>query len=170
VISHIKNLYRKFRFSITVLGTLHILAMNSPHDKISRVFYKLRGTKIGKNVYIDKDVFIEAYRPDLVTIEDNVEIGPRTVITVIDSSYNCISNKDVPISFNRVTIMKNAYVGANATILPGVTIGEHSIVAAGAVVTKDVPPHTLVAGVPARVIKSVEEGLKKMKKRSQKVE
>ena len=49
----------------------------------------------------------------------------------------------------------DVWVGANAVILPGVTIGEHCVVAAGAVVTKDVPPHSLVAGVPAKVIKQI---------------
>jgi acetyltransferase-like isoleucine patch superfamily enzyme len=52
-------------------------------------------------------------------------------------------------------IGKNVWIGSNATILPGVTIGDGSIVAAGAVVTKDVPPNTVVGGVPARIIKTV---------------
>lgn len=63
-----------------------------------------------------------------------------------------------------VIIKRNAYIGVGAIILPGVTIGEHAIVAAGSVVTKDVPPHTVVAGVPVRVIKTVEEGLEKLKR------
>jgi len=56
---------------------------------------------------------------------------------------------------NKVIIEKNVWIGASATILPGVTIGENSIVAAGAVVHKDIPPNTLVAGVPAKIIKSI---------------
>lgn len=56
-----------------------------------------------------------------------------------------------------VTIGRNVWIGANSTILPGITIGEMSVVAAGAVVTKDVPPYTLVAGVPARVVKSLKK-------------
>lgn len=56
------------------------------------------------------------------------------------------------ISTRSVVISDDVWVGANAVILPGVTIGTHAVVAAGAVVTKDVPPHTVVAGVPAKVI------------------
>jgi acetyltransferase-like isoleucine patch superfamily enzyme len=59
------------------------------------------------------------------------------------------------VSTNPVTIGDDIWIGANAVILPGVTIGDHSVVAAGAVVTKDVPPHTLVAGVPAKIIKTL---------------
>ena len=56
----------------------------------------------------------------------------------------------------RVSIGNDVWIGANAVILPGITIGRHVVVAAGAVVTKDVPPYSLVAGVPARVIKQLE--------------
>ena len=54
-----------------------------------------------------------------------------------------------------VIIGNDIWIGANAVLLPGVTIGDHSVVAAGAVVTKDVPPHSLVAGVPAKIIKKI---------------
>jgi len=152
------DFFKRIRYSKTLLGILHILAMNMPHDKLSVIFYRLRGIKIGRNVYIDRGVFIESWRPYLVNIEDNVEIGPKVIIVAIDSSYNTIS-KDIPILYGGVTIKRNAYIGAGAIILPGVTVGEYSIVAAGSVVTKDVPPRTVVAGVPARVIKTIDDGL-----------
>jgi acetyltransferase-like isoleucine patch superfamily enzyme len=155
----------RVRYSKTVLGILHVLAMNAPHDKLSKLFYRLRGTKIGKNVYIDKGVFIEGWRPYLVTIKDNVEIGPKAIIVAIDSSYNTISQRDIPILYGEVTIERNAYIGAGAIILPGVTVGEYSIVAAGAVVTSDVPPRTIVAGMPAKVIKIIEEGISQFEDR-----
>ena len=159
----IMDYIKRIRYSKTLLGILHILAMNMPHDKLSVIFYRLRGTKIGRNVYIDKGVFIEGWRPYLVTIKDNVEIGPKVIIVAIDSSYNAVSRGDIPILYGGVTIERNAYIGARAIILPGVTVGEYSIVAAGAVVTNDVPPRTVVAGVPAKVIKTVEEGLSQFK-------
>ena len=56
---------------------------------------------------------------------------------------------------NSILIKRNAWIGAGATILPGVTIGENSIIAAGAVVTKDVPANTIAGGIPAKVIKSI---------------
>ena len=158
----IKEFYKRIRYCKTLQGILHVLAMNSPNEKLSVPLYRLRGTKIGKNVHIDRGVFIESFRPYLIEIKDDVEIGPRAVIVAIDSSYNCISKK-VPIKYEKVTIERNAYIGAGAIILPGVTIGEYAIVAAGAVVTEDVPSRTVVAGVPARIIKSVDEGLKRFK-------
>ena len=98
----------------------------------------------------------------------NTVIGPVTIgnhvnlaqgITVTALNHN-IAEKGLRIdeqgvSTNPVTIGNDIWIGANAVILPGVTIGDHSVVAAGAVVTKDVPPHTLVAGVPAKIIKEL---------------
>ena len=156
---NIRRYYEKIRYSKTVQGILHVLAMNAPHERVSILFYRMRGTKIGKNVYIDRGVFIEGWRPHLVIVEDNVEIGPKVIIVAIDSSYNTISQRNIPILYGNVTVERNAYIGAGAVILPGVTIGEYSIVAAGAVVTKDVLPRTVVAGVPAKMIKTVDEGL-----------
>lgn len=83
-----------------------------------------------------------------VTIEDDVFVGPNATFT----------NDLLPRSGNRAftlvptTVRRGASIGANATIVCGITIGEHALVAAGAVVTKDVEAHTLVAGNPARVI------------------
>lgn len=136
--------------------------MYCPHRSLRVLFHRLRGTKIGKNVFIAPEVFIEEARPDLVTIEENVDISPRVTILTHDSSYNHIS-PDVPVLYAKVKISKNVYIGANAVILPGVTIGEGSIVAAGAVVTKDALPHVVVAGVPAKVIKNVDEELRRFK-------
>lgn len=160
----IKKAYKRIRYSLTLKGILHVLAMNSPHDFLTIPLYRLRGTRIGKNVGIAQGVFIEESRPHLVTIEDGVNIGPKAIIVAHDSSYHCV-DPSIPIKFGEVTIKKNAYIGAGAIILPGVTIGESSIVAAGAVVTKDVPPRTIVAGIPAKVVGSIDEKLKKFKKR-----
>lgn len=65
-----------------------------------------------------------------------------------------------------ITLGSKVYIGNNAIILPGVTIGDYVVIGAGAVVTKDIPPHSVIAGVPARVIKSTDEYLKKLEKES----
>ena len=150
------------KISDAYLCILHILAMNIPFGRVKRTLYRLRGTKIGKGVDISSGVFIEESFPHLVTIEDNVDIGPNVIIVAHDSNYHCVQ-PDIPLILKRVTIKRNAYIGAGAIILPGVTIGERAIVAAGAVVTKDVPPRTIVAGVPARVIGTVDDALAKIK-------
>jgi len=144
------------------LQILHILAMNIPFGRLKRTFYRLRGTKIGKYVDIASGVFIEESFPHLVEIEDHVDIGPNVIIVAHDSSAHCLDSK-IPIVCKKVVIRRNAYIGAGAIILPGVTIGEYSIVAAGAVVTRDVPPRTIVAGIPARVIGKVDDHLERFR-------
>lgn len=92
-----------------------------------------------------------------VTIGNHVNLAQGITVTALNHNF---AEKDLRIdeqgvSTNPVTIGDDIWIGANAVILPGVTIGNHSVVAAGAVVTKDVPPHTLVAGVPAKIIKEL---------------
>ena len=92
-----------------------------------------------------------------VTIGSHVNLAQGITVTALNHNF---AEKDLRIdeqgvSTNPVTIGNDIWIGANAVILPGVTIGDHSVVAAGAVVTKDVPPHTLVAGVPAKIIKEI---------------
>ena len=147
------------------LCILHILAMYVPFGHVKRMLYRLRGTEIGKGVDIATGVLMEESFPHLITIEDNVDIGPRVIIAAHDSSYHCIQ-PDIPLICKKVRIKRNVYIGAGAIILPGVTIGEYSIVAAGAVVAKDVLPRTIVAGVPAKVIGTVNEGLLKFKRKN----
>ena len=77
------------------LCLLHILAMNIPFGRIKRALYRLRGTKIGKNVDIATGVFIEESYPELVEIEENVDIGPNVIIVAHDTSYHCVQ-PDIP--------------------------------------------------------------------------
>jgi len=97
-------------------------------------------TRIGNGVNMQSLVYI----PTGVTIEDGVFIGPNAVLT--NDPYPPHGGKDL----KGPVIRKGASIGANATILPGVVVGEGALVAAGAVVTHDVPPHTLAVGAPAR--------------------
>ena len=130
---------------------LHLAAMNIPLGRIKKFCYHLRGSKIGKNVDIASGVYMEESFAQFITIEDNVDIGPNVIIVAHDSSYCCF-DPEIPIICREVKIKKNAYIGAGAIILPGVTIGEYSIVGAGAVITKDVEPYTIVAGIPGEKI------------------
>ena len=155
----IRKYYERVRYSLIVKGILHDLAMSAPHDAIGIRLYRMRGTRIGKNVGIGQGTFLEESRPNLITIEDGVNIGPKAVIVAHDSSWHCI-DPSLPIEFGPVTVKKSAYIGAGAIILPGVTVGECAVVAAGAVVTKDVPPRSIVAGVPARIIGTIDEKIK----------
>ncbi|MGR6981617.1 DapH/DapD/GlmU-related protein [Testudinibacter sp. P27/CKL/0425] len=110
-----------------------------------------RHLRIGKNVFINSGVMFT----DLggITLEDNVLIGPSANIISVNHPLEPAKRRGIILS--PVHIGKNAWIGANATILPGVTVGENAVIAAGAVVTKDVPPNTVVASVPAKVIESI---------------
>lgn len=92
-----------------------------------------------------------------VAIGDHVNLAQGITITALNHNFADKSQRidQQGISTDAVTIGNDIWIGANAVVLPGVTIGDHSVVAAGAVVTKDVPPHTLVAGVPAKKIKEI---------------
>ena len=92
-----------------------------------------------------------------VDIGNHVNLAQGITVTALNHNFSDTNKRidEQGVSTNPVTIEDNVWVGANAVILPGVTIGEHCVVAAGAVVTKDVPPHSLVAGVPAKVIKNI---------------
>ena len=94
-----------------------------------------------------------------VTIGSHVNLAQGITVTALNHNFQDGSKRidEQGVSTNPVVIGDDVWIGANAVILPGVTIGTHSVIAAGAVVTKDVPPYSLAAGVPARVIKSLRE-------------
>lgn len=100
---------------------------------------------IGNNVTIKSGVYIW----DGVTLEDNVFVGPCVAFTNDKEPRS----KQYPDSFLRTYVKKGASIGANATILPGVTLGENCMVGAGSVVINDVPPNAVVIGNPAKIIK-----------------
>jgi UDP-2-acetamido-3-amino-2,3-dideoxy-glucuronate N-acetyltransferase len=104
---------------------------------------------LGDNVTVKSGVYIW----DGITIEDNVFIGPCVAFT----NDKLPRSKKYPESFVRTVIKANASIGANATILPGITLGEYCMVGAGSVVTKDVPPYAVVIGNPAKVIRYIEK-------------
>ena len=92
-----------------------------------------------------------------VTIGCHVNLAQGITVTALNHNYEDSDKRidEQGVSTTPVTIEDDIWIGANAVILPGVTIGNHSVVAAGAVVTKNVPPHSLVAGVPAKIIKQI---------------
>ena len=92
-----------------------------------------------------------------VEIGSHVNLAQGITVTALNHNFDDTEKRidEQGVSTNPVTIEDDVWIGANAVILPGVTIGNHCVVAAGAVVTKDVPPHSLVAGVPAKVIKQI---------------
>lgn len=92
-----------------------------------------------------------------VTIGNHVNLAQSITVTALNHNFEDSQKRidEQGVSTQPVTIEDDIWIGANAVVLPGVKIGHHSVVAAGAVVTKDVPPHSLVAGVPAKIIKKI---------------
>lgn len=104
--------------------------------------------KIGNNVTIKNGLYLY----DGITIEDNVFIGPNA--TFCNDKYP--KSKQYPEKYPETIIKNGASIGGNATILPGITIGENALIGAGSVVTKDVPANSVVTGNPARILKIKE--------------
>lgn len=129
------------------------LAMISPFVGFNAFLHRLRGVVMGKGVKIAHDVLIDPVEPHSVILEDDVTISPRVTIFAHSNPTLPLYEYMGPRVVNRVVIKKGSWIGTGAILLPGVTIGEYTVVGAGAVVTKDVPSHVLAAGVPARVIR-----------------
>ena len=105
---------------------------------------------MGKGVFINHSAILSASGG--IEFEDGVQVAPGIRIATINHDFN---ERHTKYTYGKVTIKKNAWIGMNVTICPGVTIGENPVVAAGAVVTKDVAPNTIVGGNPAKFIKSI---------------
>lgn len=126
----------------------------------------LQGAKIGQECNICAHTLIEGdviigdrvtvksgvYIWDGIRIEDDVFIGPCVAFT----NDRHPRSKVYPVEFPTMVIKQGASVGANATLLPGITVGKYAMVGAGAIVTKDVPDYAVVAGNPAKVIRYIE--------------
>lgn len=116
--------------------------------------WKKNGLTVGHTFKINAGCSIDPSFPWLVTIGDNVTLAPNVTILSHDAS------SQVHLGYTRlglVTIGDNVFIGAGTIVLPGVKIGSNVVIAAGSVVNRDVPDNSVVAGTPARVIKSIEE-------------
>lgn len=115
------------------------------------------GAKVGKNVQLGPFIYWDPHL-DMLEIGDNVIVGPQVCFLFHDRDLSEFEYgrlySDIPHKLRKITLCNNCRVGARAFILPGVTIGEGACVGAGALVTKDVPAWSVVAGVPAKVIKT----------------
>ncbi len=142
-------------------------------DEIRALFSELIGKEVdegfglfppfnadyGQNITVGKNVFINSgccfQDQGGIEIGDNVLIGQQVVIATLD--HDLIPAKRANMLPSPVKIGNGVWVGAHATILSGVTVGDGAVIAAGAVVTKDVPANAVVGGVPAKIIKQIKE-------------
>lgn len=127
---------------------------------LTTFLHRLRGVKVGKGSKINRTAQIDDSRPDLVYIGCNVWVTAGVMILCHqrDLSKYEIGKPvmDCPLKYNGVIIKDGAHIGIGAIIMPGVTIGRGAVIGAGSVVTKDVPDYSIVVGIPAKVIKQLE--------------
>lgn len=149
---------RKFRKFIRLFKQMFLkfyAAVN--HEK----YAKFIGVNVGKNLHIYGNPYVMfGTEPWCVTLGDNVHITKECLFITHDGGTLLFRDKvpDLEIT-SPIHVGNNVYIGTRAMILPGVSIGDNVIIAAGAIVTKDVPSNTVVGGVPARKIKSIDEYL-----------
>jgi acetyltransferase-like isoleucine patch superfamily enzyme len=129
-------------------GEVHATTMVFPPFQINYG----RNTKIGQSVFINFDcTFLDLGG---IIIEDNVMLAPK--VSLLSEGHPIAVNDRQTLTTGSIHIKRNAWIGAQATILQGVTIGENAVVAAGAVVSEDVPANTVVGGIPAKIIKTIQ--------------
>jgi len=143
-------------------------------DEVRRMFGELTGRKVddrfrlippfftacGREIYVGRRVFINQnctfYDLAQISIGDDVMIGPN--VSIITAGHPVApSERRLYVLAKPIVVKRGVWIAAGATIIGGVTVGENSVVAAGSVVTKDVPPNTLVGGNPANVIRSIDD-------------
>ena len=152
--------------------TMELNTKYNPPEKVRELFSELTASEIdescfiippfhtefGKNTKIGKNVFINS----CCRFQDNggIEIGDRTMIgpntTIVTLNHDINPETRINAAPKPVKVGKNVWIGADCTILPGVTIGDNSVVGAGSVVTKDVPSNVIVAGNPAKFIREIQ--------------
>ena len=133
---------------------LHLWARRCIAPGLRLWLYRRMGVRIGEGVFVGLDTYLDCQFPELITIEDAVTVSFRVTVVVHDDARRLdgiepgANNGTVA----PVLLRSGCYLGAGCLILPGVTVGERAVVASGAVVTRDVAPETVVAGIPARPI------------------
>jgi acetyltransferase-like isoleucine patch superfamily enzyme len=152
IIAEVRKLPRKF---VRWLGTHH------PDNRTRKVFFRETGVHIGQGTNITPGLIVNDGYSGLCWIGERVSIATNVTI-VVDSNPNNSFLKDEPyvkeylIKTKPVIVEDDVWLGTNVVLLPGVTIGRGSIIGAGSVVTRDIPPFVIAKGIPARVVRHLQ--------------
>lgn len=141
------------------IKTGKILAGKFPVNSVRIRGLKICGFNIGERIYIGPELIVASMISEYgcsLTVEDRVAIGPRVTLILSSDANNSNLMMTIKPIRSYIILKHDCWIGAGVIILPGITIGNNSIVGAGSVVTKDVLPYTVVAGSPAKVIKTVD--------------
>lgn len=149
----IENIAKSFPNKI-----LRWLGANHPDNRTRKIFFRLTNISIGEDTIINQNLIVsDGYQP-LLKIGNRVAFSPNvTIICQSDPNNSLLQEhqyvKNTLMVNKPVTIADDVWIGTNAVILPGVTIGNKSIIAAGSVVSKDVPDNCIYGGVPAKLMR-----------------
>jgi acetyltransferase-like isoleucine patch superfamily enzyme len=135
-----------------------MLVSHFPLNSIRIRGLKLCGFKVGKNVYVGSGLMLtmpNSRSECSLSIGNRVSIAPRvTLVLASDANWSQLNEVIAPVE-GKIVLKDDCWLGTGVIVLPDITIGEMAVVGAGSVVTKDVPPYTMVAGVPAHEIKKI---------------
>lgn len=151
----IENISKSFPNKI-----LRWLGSNHPDNRTRKIFFRLTNVSIGEDTIINQNFIVsDGYQP-LLKIGNRVAISPNvTVICQSDPNYSDLQKheyvKNTLMVNKEVVIGDDVWLGTNVVILPGVTIGKHSIIAAGSVVSRNVPDNSIYGGVPAKLMRKL---------------
>lgn len=164
-------MFKNINRAMALTPALNSLTMEDP-EQVRELFSQLIDKKVdesfllippfytdhGINIEIGKNVFINQcctlFDIGGIKIEDDVMIGPKSNLLTSNHPVSPAERRTSVIAAP-IVLQRNVWIGASVTILPGVVVGENSVVAAGAVVTRDIPPNSLVGGVPASLIRAI---------------
>jgi maltose O-acetyltransferase len=151
-----------YSFNAAFRSFLRLLANHCIIPSLRVVLFRYSGIKIGKRVQVNLNVnFIDDFISGLITIEDEVSVAPfASIVASSHANYSRIYSVYKLGAMGPVRIKSGAWIGVGAVVLPGLTVGECSIIGANAVVTKDVEDYAVMVGIPAVKIGDVRSGAK----------
>lgn len=154
-----KFLHREWRYLLWFIACYFPQLPSQMFHQVRPYLWKKIGIKIGKNVGLGYAIYLDVDGYGLIEIDDDVIITARCILLThrrdMRFYHEGVLQNTLPYIMKPIKIKANATIGMGTIIMPGVTIGEGAVVAAGAVVTRDVEPYTIVAGNPAKPIKRI---------------
>jgi acetyltransferase-like isoleucine patch superfamily enzyme len=157
------------RFTLLTQKLLNMLARITLHRGLRIWLYRQMGVNIGKDCVVEMYCYLDDQYPELVFFEDHSGPSRHVIIICHDDVAAKAEQEGSDAGFSKlkgtvapVRLKSYSGIGTGSILLPGITVHEGAYVGAGAVVTKDVPPHTVAVGVPAKVVKKLKENSESM--------